>query len=72
MIFTTFFNILIFFLLSSSNKGANPMRPFDLALMVSGLVLIVMMSEFVSLGSFLNCFLDFVAANEASCMITLR
>jgi hypothetical protein len=48
------------------------MRPFDLALMVSGLLLIVMMSEFVSLGSFLNCFLGFVAANEASCMITLR
>ena len=62
MIFTTCFNIFIFCLRSSSNKGAKPIRPFDFARIVSGL-LIVMMFEFVSLGSFLNCFPETIRFN---------
>ena len=62
MIFTTCFNIFIFCLRSSSNRGAKPIRPFDFARIVSGL-LIVMMFEFVSLGSFLNCFPETITFN---------
>ena len=62
MIFTTCFSIFIFCLRSSSNKGAKPIRPFDFARIVSGL-LIVMMFEFVSLGSFLNCFPETITFN---------
>ena len=62
MIFTTCSSIFIFCLRSASNRGAKPIRPFDFARIVSGL-LIVMMFEFVSLGSFLNCFPETITFN---------